>query len=387
VTSPGVAGSAPAPSDKRTSYLELFFDLVFVFAITQIVGELHTDHTTQGWARAALVLWLIWWAWSQFTWAGTAIDLERRGVRLAMLAVTGLALLVGVAIPDAFAADGAWFAVPYALVRFAGLGLQWFGLRHDPAARAALASYTPIALVGPVVVLAGGLLPVEWRLPVWAVAVLVDVLSVIAAGRGEFRVAPGHFAERHALITIIALGESIIAVGATADGLEPSLRIVGVAAVGFAIIAAMWWLYFDRTQRWEEERLVLERDGVRQGRLARDLYTLGHLPVIAGTVVFAAGVEEVVLHPDEPMDAFTRWAVGAGLALFLAGLALGELRARAVLPTARIAAAVTVPLVVVLAGPTLPSPATLGLVAMALALTATAESRRGTDASASAAEA
>lgn len=380
MTASETAGATPVPSEKRTSYLELFFDLVFVFAITQIVASLHTDHTAQGWARAALVLWLMWWAWSQFTWAGTAIDLERRRVRLAMLAVTGLALLAGVAIPDAFAEDGAWFAVPYALVRFAGLGLQWFGLRHDPAARAALASYTPIAVVSPAVVLAGGLLPLEWRSLVWAAAVLVDLLSVIAAGRGEFRVAPGHFAERHALITIIALGESIIAVGATADGLEPSLRILGVAGVGFTIIAAMWWLYFDRSQRWDEERLVLERDGVRQGRLARDLYTLGHLPVIGGTVVFAAGVEEVVLHADEPMDAFTRWAIAGGLALFLVGLVLGELRARATVPTARIAAAAAVPLIVVLAGPTLPAPATLGLVALALALTATAETLRGTDA-------
>jgi low temperature requirement protein LtrA len=367
---------ATTPSEKRTSYLELFFDLVFVFAITQIVAGLHTDHTAQGWARAALVLWLIWWAWSQFTWAGTAIDLEHRGVRLAMLAVTGLALLAGVAIPDAFAAVGAWFAVPYALVRFAGLGLQWFGLRHDPAGRAALAAYTPIAVVGPAVVLAGGLLPVEWRAQVWAAAVLVDVLSVIAAGRAEFRVAPGHFAERHALITIIALGESIIAVGATADGLEPSLRILGVAGVGFAIIATLWWLYFDRSQRWEEERLVLENDGVRQGRLARDLYTLGHLPVIAGTVVFAAGVEEVVLHADEPMDAFTRWAIGAGLALFLIGLVLGELRSQHEVPVERVVAAVAVPAIVVVMGPAWSALGTLGLLAALLAVTTTVETLR-----------
>jgi low temperature requirement protein LtrA len=367
---------ATAPSEKRTSYLELFFDLVFVFAITQIVARLHDDHTAAGWVQAALVLWLVWWAWSQFTWAGTAIDLERRSVRLAMLVVTGLALLAGIAIPDAFAPRGAWFAVPYALVRLAGLSLQWVGLRHDPAGRAALASYTPIAIVGPAIVLAGGLLPPSARTWVWAGAVVIDLLSVIAAGRGEFRVAPGHFAERHALITIIALGESIIAVGATADELPPSPRILGVAAVGFAIIATMWWSYFDRAQQWGEERLVAEQDARRQGRLARDLYTLGHLPVIAGTVVFAAGVEEVVLHADEPFDVFTRWAVGAGLALFLVGLVLGEVRSHDEVPVERVVAAVAVPAIVVAAGAAWPALGTLALLAALLAVTATVETLR-----------
>lgn len=318
--------STAAEEAKRTTYLELFFDLVFVLAITQVAARLHEDHTTSGWAHAGLLLWLVWWAWSQYAWTANAVDVERPGVRAAVLAVIGATLLAAIAIPDAFAADGAWFALPYTSVRAAGLALYWGGLRHDPAHRAALRTYLPVASVSPTLVLLGGLGPPSARAWIWTLAVLVDVGSVAAAGRGEFQVAPGHFAERHALILLIALGESIIAVGTTASELEPSARTTATAALAFALIAALWWAYFTAVQPAAEARLAGEPDHRRRGHLARDLYTLGHLPLVAGTVVFAVAVEEVIAHPGEPLDAFTWAALAVCAGLFAAGF--GALRIR-----------------------------------------------------------
>lgn len=363
---------------KRSSYLELFFDLVFVFAITQLAGLLHDDHSAAGWGRAALMAWLIWWAWSQFTWAGNAIDLDQAWVRGAMLAVTGVALLAATAIPDAFSADGAWFAVPYVAVRFSGLALYWGGLRGDPAHRQALRTFLPAASVSILLVLAGGLSPDDLRPWIWLLAVVVDLASVAAAGKGEFRVAPAHFAERHALILIIALGESIVAVGFTVADLAPRAVLVLGAASAFAIVATLWWDYFGWAHRLAEDRLTQEPDHQKRSSLARDLFTLLHLPVVAGPVVFAVGVEEALLHPDDPLDAFGRLAVGTGLVLFLAGFVAMAARAGAGLLVERAVAGIFVVVVLLVLGPALDAVAVLVVLAAGLlALAALETGRRG----------
>ena len=339
----------PAVS-KRVGFLELFFDLVFVFAVTQLVKVLHHDHSAGGWAHAALLLWLIWWAWSQFAWAGNAIDLDHRSTRVAMLAVTGVMLVAAISIPDAFGVSGAWFAVPYAAVRLGGLGLYWFGLRGEPEHRAALRSYLPVAVVSPVLVVVGGLAGEGARPWLWLAAAVVDVVSVAAAGRGEFRVDPGHFAERHGLIVIIALGESVIAVGATAAALETTAGLTATIAAGFAISAVLWWSYFDWVHQAAEHRLASEPDHRRRGHLARDLFTLGHLPIVGGTVVVAAGLEEVLAHPGDPLDSFGALALGLGPALFLLGFVAGNLRATGRLLVERSVAMLLMAVAVPLAG-------------------------------------
>jgi len=290
--------------DKRRGYLELFFDLVFVFAVTQLVAMLHHDHSVGGWMRALLMAWLIWWAWSQYTWAGNAIDLDRRSTRLALLAITALTLLFAAAMPGAFAASGAMrFAVPYVLVRLGGLALYWLGVRSHDALRAALRSYLPVAVVSPVVVLAGAAGPRGWLPWVWLVAVGIDITSALLAGRGEFGVAPGHFAERHALIVIIALGESIVGVGATVAHLDLSPIVLLSTLAAVAIVVSQWWGYFDWVQEAAERQLSTEPDLRSRGHLARDLFTFGHFPIVLGSVVFAFGVEEALARPAEPLAA------------------------------------------------------------------------------------
>ncbi|GIU90360.1 MAG: hypothetical protein KatS3mg010_1459 [Acidimicrobiia bacterium] len=346
IAGPGrTSGTSAGPAAKRVGFLELFFDLVFVFAVTQLVGLLHGDHTSAGWGRAALMMWLVWWAWSQYTWAGNAIDLERRTTRLALLVATGAMLVAAAAIPTAFDGGGLWFAVPYAAVRLLGLACYWFGLRDEPAHRSALRTYLPIAVSSPVLILAAGGSDPAVRTAVWCLAIIVDIASAFAAGRGEFRVDPGHFAERHGLIVIIALGESVIATGSTATDVGLDGAVIALLAVGFVAVAGLWWAYFDWVHHAAETRLATEPDHRRRSNLARDLFTFGHLPIVAGTVVFAAAVEEALLHPTEPLGSFAATALAVGPALVLAGFVVGNFRATGRVLHARLAGVVAVPIV------------------------------------------
>lgn len=321
--------SEVAHGAKRVGFLELFFDLVFVFAVTQLVSVLHHDHSAAGWGRAGVLLWLVWWAWSQYAWAGNAIDLDRRPTRIWVLAATGAMLAAAAVLPHAFdhRGDGLTFALLYAAVRLVGLGLYWVGLAGDRAHQAALRSYLPIQLASPLLVVAGGFVGRDWRTALWVLAIVVDIVSVAAAGRGEFRVDPAHFAERHGLIVIIALGESVIATGATAGDIGIDADMGLLLAIAFVAVAALWWCYFDWVAGAVEARLAGEADHRRRGHLARDLFTLGHLPIVAGTVVFAAALEEALLHPADQLASFGVAALAVGPALYLAGFVAGNLRA------------------------------------------------------------
>ena len=360
---------------KRVGFLELFFDLVFVFAVTQLVSLLHHDHTAAGWGRAAILLWLVWWAWSQYAWAGNAIDLDRRTTRLWVLAATGAMLAAAAVIPGAFDhhGDALTFAVLYAAVRLIGLGLYWVGLAGDPAHQAALRAYLPIQLASPLLIVAGGIADGGWRTALWALAIAVDIVSVAAAGRGEFHVDPAHFAERHGLIVIIALGESVIATGATASEIGITRDSGVLLAIAFVAVAALWWCYFDWVHAAAEARLAGEPDHRRRGHLARDLFTLGHLPIVGGTVVFAAAIEEALLHPTEGLDTFGITALALGPALYLAGFIGGNLRATGHLLTTRLVGLVGVLAAAVIAGHTLSSTGAVAAVTAVIVAVAAAE--------------
>lgn len=362
---------------KRVGYLELFFDLVFVFAVTQLVTLLHQDHTAAGWARAGIVMWLVWWAWSQFAWAGNAIDLDRRSTRLWVLAATGAMLAAAAHLPDVFhgAADGRAFALWYAAVRLIGLGLYWTGLAIDRAHQAALRTYLPVQVLSPLLVVAGGRVEHGWRTGLWGAAIVVDVASVAAAGRGEFRVDPAHFAERHGLFVIIALGESIVAAGATAYESGTERDVMGVLAVAFVAVAALWWCYFDWVHAAAETRLASEPDHRRRGHLARDLFTLGHLPIVAGTVAFAAAIEEALARPDHRLESFGVTALAVGPGLFLAGFVLGNLRATGQLLLTRTVGLVAAVVVAIVAGSSLDATYAVAAVAVVIGGVAAAEAR------------
>jgi low temperature requirement protein LtrA len=369
--------SSSSGAAKRVGFLELFFDLVFVFAITQLVGMLADDHSAAGWGRAALMLWLVWWAWSQYTWAGNAIDLEARAVRLVVLAVTGATLVAAVAIPTAFESGGWWFAVPYVAVRLTGLALYWFGLRNEPVHQAALRSYVPVAVLSPLLVLAGAGVSSSARVGLWVAAMVVDVASVLAAGRGEFRVDPGHFAERHGLIVIIALGESVVVIGSVAASIGLDRAEALLLATSFAVVAGLWWCYFDWVQETAEHHLAAEADHQRRGHLARDLYTFGHLPIVAGTVVFALAAKSALGHPEDPLEDYAVIALAIGPVLYLAGFVFGTLRTVGRVPVSRVMGMVAVGAWTALVGPRASSVVAMAGVAAVVVAVGLVESLQG----------
>jgi low temperature requirement protein LtrA len=374
----------PAPGGaKRVGYLELFFDLVFVFAVTQLVSALHDDHTGAGWGRAGVLLWLVWWAWSQFAWAGNAIDLDRRTTRMWVLVAAGAMLASAAVLPRAFDGDrdGLVFGVLYAGVRLMALGLYWYGLREDRAHRAALRTYLPVQVLSPLLVAGGGVAHGDLRTTLWVLAIAVDLVSAAAAGRGEFRVDPSHFAERHGLIVIIALGETVVAIGATASDLGTGGEVGLLLAVAFAAVAGLWWCYFDWVHAAAEAQLADEPDHRRRGHLARDLFTLGHLPIVAGTVVFAAAIEEALLHPTEELGSFGITALAVGPGLYLAGFVAGNLRATGRLLPTRTLGLVAVVAAAFTGGHALPATAAVGAVAaVVIAVAATERAVRARDA-------
>jgi len=320
-----LAPDTPVEQERRTSYLELFFDLVFVFAVTQVATLLSDDASAGGFARGALVLFLVWWAWGGYAWLTNAIDIESLGVRVGFLAATAASFFMALAVPDAFGSGGAWFAVPFLVVRVLHIVLYVWGLRADPDHQAAIKHLAPWFLAAPVFVLVGGLVDDPARTWLWLTSVAVDVVGALNAGPG-FRVSPSHFAERYALFVIIALGESIVAIGVGAAGVERDATFALAVAVAFAGVAALWWAYFDFTAR-AAERVLHDATPEQRGPLARDVFSYFHYPIVLGIVFFAVAAKKTLAHPADPLSDAGRAALGLGIAIFLTGFVLARYRA------------------------------------------------------------
>jgi low temperature requirement protein LtrA len=305
-------------AEHQVTPLELFFDLVFVFAITQVTSLLADNPTWGGVLRGMLVLAALWSAWAVYAWLTSTLDVDEGGVRLAMLAAMGAMLGVGLAVPGAFGDDGVLFGVAYLLVRLLHVVLSAIVARDEPDRRGALLRFAPTELLGASLILVAGFLDGDVRIAVWAIALAIDYLgpSVVGLGHG-WRIAPEHFAERHGLIILIALGESIIAIGVGA-GFELDTAAIVAAALGIVVVSALWWLYFDVAAILARTRLM-RTSGVEQTRLAWAAYSNLHLPMIAGIVLFALGLKTTLGHPDEALDTVPAVALCGGVALYLLG--------------------------------------------------------------------
>ena len=238
-------------SGRHATNLELFLDLVFVFAVTQIAGVLASVTDLAGFGRGLLLAWLVWWLWSQFTWLGTAIDLADRSLtQFLILAAVPLALLMAVAIPDAYGVTGREFAGAYLAVNLWAIAIQGRGLWSVPATRRAWLQYAPLAALAPCLLLFGAFFDEGPRTAIWGVVAALNIGSAIVGGRegasgdNSWTIDPVHFVERHSLFVIISLGEALVAIGATASerGLSGS-TVVGIVAT--AVVACLlWWMYF-----------------------------------------------------------------------------------------------------------------------------------------------
>src|SRR5205823_4472614 len=237
--------------------------------ITQVTSLLVHNPTWGGVLRGMLVLAAVWWAWTTYAWLTSAIDVDEGGIRLAMLASTAAMLGVALAVPGAFGGDAVLFGVAYFLLRLLHLAISVVVGREDPERLGVLLRFAPTALVSATLLVLAGFLDGDERIAVWVVALAIDYLgpTVIGMGRG-WRVAPEHFAERHSLVILIALGESIIAIGVGA-GFRLTTGVVVAAALGLVVVSALWWLYFDVAAIFARRRLT-EAGGVERARLARD---------------------------------------------------------------------------------------------------------------------
>jgi low temperature requirement protein LtrA len=310
-----VEGSAP-DSEQRVTSLELFFDLVFVFAITQVTSLLSNDPTWHGLVRGLLVLGALWWAWGAYAWLTNTLNPEEGAVRIAMFGAMAAMLIVALAVPEAFGDHGVIFGVAYLAVRAMHLGLYMLAARGDHDLLGAVLRMTPSSLISGVLILAAGFTDGDQRVALWVIALAIDYLGVLV-GRGQgWRLSPGHFAERHGLIIIIALGESIVALGVGASGTPLDAGVITAAVLGITVAMLLWWSYFDWVSIVAEQRLR-RTTGTQQTTLARDVYSYLHFLMVAGIVLFALGLKKTLADVDDPLATVPATALVEGLALYL----------------------------------------------------------------------
>jgi low temperature requirement protein LtrA len=301
---------------EQVSPLELFFDLVFVLAITQCT-QLMSDHPT--WevvARGLLVLGLLWWSWVGYSWITSVVDPEDDAVRLVIFGAMAGLLLVALAVPDAFGDLGLLFAVAYGVIRLAQIGLFLIASRDEPALRHSVLTLAASTGVGVAILVGGSFLEPDAQAAVWAVALVLDMAGPYFFGSEGWRLVPAHFAERHGLIVLIALGESIVAIGVGVAG-ELTFGQGTAAVVGIALAAAMWWMYFDVVALVATRRLVGAPVGRVQNEMARDSYSYLHFPMVAGIVLVALGMKTTLGDYGDPLKTVTAFALLGGLAAYL----------------------------------------------------------------------
>lgn len=304
---------------ERVTPLELFFDLVFVLAITQCTALMAHHPTWAGLLQGLLVLGMLWWAWTGYAWLTSVVDPEEGAVRLVMFGAMAALLLVSLCVPEAFGNLALAFALIYGVVRTAHIGLFMLaspeddGLRHSVLGLAASSAIAVslLALASLFDGLAQGAL--------WALALFLDMGGPYLFGSEGWRLVPGHFAERHGLIVIIALGESIVAIGVGAAH-ELDLGIGTAAVLGVALTAAMWWVYFDIVAIVSARRLGEAEAGRAQNELARDSYSYLHLVMVAGIVLAALGLKTTIGHTGDHLHAVPAFALLGGVAIYMLGL-------------------------------------------------------------------
>jgi low temperature requirement protein LtrA len=318
--------------ERRTTPVELLWDLVFVFAITQVTTLLWRDQTWGGFGRAMLVLALVWWAWSAYVWAANAQTAGSPTLRVCLLVSSISIFIAGLSVPHAFGSEGMLFAVTYAIVRFLHLALYADASRRGNAKWSAIGAFAFTVAIGMALLIAGALVGGTARIVLWVLAAAIDYAGPAWLTRerlrGLQRVAVAHFAERYSLFVIICLGESIVAVGVGALG--PSAErplndeLVVAVALGLLITVAMWWTYFEGLADDAAERLRRHEDPVLA---AADAYSYLHLVIVAGIITFAVGVK--VLTRDSvssPLPDPARLALCGGVAMYLVGNAAFSLR-------------------------------------------------------------
>jgi low temperature requirement protein LtrA len=311
--------SAARREEERVTPLELFFDLIFVLALTQCTALMSHHPSWSGLAQGLLVLGVLWWTWVGYAWLTSLIDPEEGAVRLVIFGAMAALLIVSLCVPEAFGDLALVFALAYGAVRVAHIGLFMLASPDDDALRHSVLGLAVSTAIAVTLLATASLFDGLAQGALWALALLLDMGGPYLFGSRGWKLVPGHFAERHGLIVIIALGESIVAIGVGAAG-ALTFGIGTAAVLGVALAAGLWWIYFDIVAIVSGRRLVEAEPGQAQNEMARDSYSYLHLPMIAGIVLVALGLKKTIGHFDDQLDAVPAFALLGGVALYLLGL-------------------------------------------------------------------
>ena len=302
--------------EERVKPLELFFDLVFVLALTQCTALMADRPTWEGLAQGVLILGVLWWSWVGYAWLTSVVDPEEGSVRFAMFAAMAALLVVALCVPEAFDDLGLLFACAYAVVRLGQIVLMVIASRDDPGFRHSVIGLAISTAIGVSLLTAASFADGALQGSIWALALALDMGGPLLIDTTGWRLDPGHFAERHGLIIIIALGESIVAIGIGAEhGVDAG--VVVAAVVGIGIAAALWWMYFDVVALVAERRLHNAERGRERNEVARDSFSYLHFPMVAGIVLLALGLKKTLGDVGEPLKLESAVATLGGTALYL----------------------------------------------------------------------
>ena len=308
--------SAVLRQEERVTALELFFDLVFVLAITQCTALMAEEPTWTGGAKGLAVLAVLWWSWVGYSWLTSTVDPEEGGVRLAMFAAMAALLVVSLCVPEAFGDEALVFALAYGFVRAMQVVLLLVAGRDDPGLRHSATGLAVSTAIGTGLLTAAAFADGALQGALWALAIVLDVGGPLVIEPSGWRMMPAHFAERHGLIIIIALGESIVAIGVGAQA-GVDVGVAAAAVFGIAVAAAQWWLYFDVVALVAARRLEKAAPGKERNEIGRDSYSYLHFPMVAGIVLVALGFKKTLGHVEDPLKLVPAAALLGGAALYL----------------------------------------------------------------------
>ena len=351
---------------EKVTPLELFFDLVFVLALTQCTALIAHLGTWEGLGKGLLVLGVLWWAWTGYAWLTSVVDPEEGAVRIAIFAAMAALLVTALCVPGAFAQDALLFACAYGVVRVAHIALFVIASSEDRELRTSVSGLAVSTAIGVGLLVAAAFASGTPRIVLWCAALLLDTGGPYVFGADGWKIVPGHFAERHGAIIIIALGESIVAIGASASA-SVDAGVVAAAVLGVIVACALWWLYFDVVAIVAERRLMKSEPGRERNEIARDSYSYLHFPMVAGIALVAVGMKQTLEHVSDPLGVVPAAAMLGGGAMYLLAHVAFRWRNIHTLNRQRLAcAALLVAMLIIELSASPPALLTLGLLALVL---------------------
>ena len=303
--------------EQGADVVELFFDLVFVYAITRITSLTAHDIDSTHVIQSMFIFWLIWWGWTQFTWTLNAANTRIAEVRMMVLVATGVAFVMASSVGSAFGNGVMWFALPYVIIRVIGIGLMVRVTANSDVGRSRIIAFTIPSIIAWIALLIGALADPTQRIWWWIIAIAFDMLSAYFGGRAEgMDLQPKHFAERHSLIVIIALGESLIVAANAVSVQDRSQDLLVVGGLALLVTCLLWWSYFSWINEHLEEHLS-RKSGSKQAQLGAVAYSIMHFPLVFGIIGIAVGFEKILTHANDLLSVPVALTLGGGYVLFV----------------------------------------------------------------------